>query len=96
MGAVVDMDSARGKGPQPTLEGLQRLTASDINSVNTLILRHMQSEVALIPELAGHIIAAGGKRLRPALALWIAPWAIWRSTAPISTTACVTLSTSGP
>jgi len=69
VGAVVDMDSARGKGPQPTLEGLQRLTASDINAVNTLILRHMQSEVALIPELAGHIIAAGGKRLRPMLLL---------------------------
>lgn len=69
MGAVVDMDGARSKGPQPTLEGLQRLTAGDINSVNTLILRHMQSEVALIPELAGHIIAAGGKRLRPMLLL---------------------------
>jgi octaprenyl-diphosphate synthase len=29
----------------------------------------MQSPVALIPELAGHIIAAGGKRLRPMLTL---------------------------
>src|SRR5579871_2796559 len=29
----------------------------------------MQSPVALIPQLAGHIVAAGGKRLRPMLTL---------------------------
>ncbi|MDP1956566.1 MAG: polyprenyl synthetase family protein, partial [Rhodocyclaceae bacterium] len=29
----------------------------------------MQSKVALIPELAGHLIAGGGKRMRPALLL---------------------------
>jgi octaprenyl-diphosphate synthase len=37
--------------------------------VNTLILERMRSPVALIPQLAGHIIAAGGKRLRPMLTL---------------------------
>ena len=29
----------------------------------------MQSSVALIPELAGHLIAGGGKRMRPMLTL---------------------------
>src|SRR3546814_20778700 len=29
----------------------------------------MQSPVALIPQLAGHIVASGGKRLRPMLTL---------------------------
>src|SRR3546814_14761416 len=29
----------------------------------------MQSEVPLIPELAGHLIASGGKRMRPMLTL---------------------------
>ncbi|MBM3559190.1 MAG: polyprenyl synthetase family protein [Alphaproteobacteria bacterium] len=29
----------------------------------------MQSDVALIPQLAGHIVAAGGKRIRPLLTL---------------------------
>src|SRR5436309_2855199 len=38
-------------------------------AVNALILERMQSPVALIPQLAGHIIAAGGKRLRPMLTL---------------------------
>jgi octaprenyl-diphosphate synthase len=37
--------------------------------VNQLIIDHMQSEVPLIPQLAGHLIAAGGKRLRPLLTL---------------------------
>ena len=34
-----------------------------------LIVERMQSPVALIPQLAGHIVAAGGKRLRPMLTL---------------------------
>ena len=47
--------------------------AEDIKAVNALILERMQSPVALIPQLAGHIIAAGGKRLRPMLTLRRAP-----------------------
>src|SRR6187431_3725866 len=45
------------------------LTATDMNAVNTVILDRMQSKVALIPELAGHLIAGGGKRMRPMLTL---------------------------
>ena len=46
-----------------------RLVAADLNHVNAVILERMQSEVALIPELAGHLIAGGGKRMRPMLTL---------------------------
>ena len=35
--------------------------------VNEVILARMASDVPLIPELAGHLIAAGGKRMRPML-----------------------------
>ena len=45
------------------------LVASDMNGVNAVILERMQSNVALIPELAGHLIAGGGKRMRPMLTL---------------------------
>ena len=45
------------------------LVASDMNGVNAVILERMQSKVGLIPELAGHLIAGGGKRLRPMLTL---------------------------
>ena len=46
-----------------------QLVAADMNGVNAVILDRMQSNVALIPELAGHLIAGGGKRMRPMLTL---------------------------
>jgi octaprenyl-diphosphate synthase len=51
------------------LEPLTALVAEDLRAVNALILKRMQSPVTLIPQLASHIIAAGGKRLRPILTL---------------------------
>src|SRR4051794_21673772 len=45
------------------------LVASGMNGVNAVILERMQSKVALIPELAGHLIGGGGKRMRPMLTL---------------------------
>jgi octaprenyl-diphosphate synthase len=53
----------------PSLDALMALVASDMNGVNSVILERMQSKVALIPELAGHLIAGGGKRMRPMLTL---------------------------
>src|SRR5512142_774594 len=55
--------------PAASLDRLSELLRGDLGRVNTLILERMQSPVALIPQLAGHIIAAGGKRLRPLLTL---------------------------
>jgi len=48
---------------------LQALVAGDMNRVNAIILEMMESRVVLIPQLAGHLIASGGKRLRPLLTL---------------------------
>jgi octaprenyl-diphosphate synthase len=53
----------------PSLDALMALVAADMNGVNAVILERMQSKVALIPELAGHLIAGGGKRMRPMLTL---------------------------
>jgi octaprenyl-diphosphate synthase len=52
-----------------SLDALMALVAPDMNGVNAVILERMQSKVALIPELAGHLIAGGGKRMRPMLTL---------------------------
>jgi len=54
---------------EPSLDPLMQLVADDMNGVNAVILDRMQSKVALIPELAGHLIAGGGKRMRPMLTL---------------------------
>ena len=54
---------------EPSLDPLVTLVAEAMNGVNAVILERMQSKVALIPELAGHLIAGGGKRMRPMLTL---------------------------
>src|SRR5688500_17915492 len=56
-------------GTTPSLDAMMQLIAPDLNHVNSVILERMQSEVVLIPELAGHLIAGGGKRMRPMLTL---------------------------
>lgn len=45
------------------------LTAQGMNSVNAVILDRMQSQIPLIPALAGHLISGGGKRMRPMLTI---------------------------
>jgi octaprenyl-diphosphate synthase len=37
--------------------------------VNSIIIDRMQSEIDLIPTLAGHLVSSGGKRIRPMLTL---------------------------
>jgi len=56
-------------GKPADMSALSRLVEADLQRVNRLILERMHSPVALIPQLAGHIISAGGKRLRPMLTL---------------------------
>ncbi len=48
---------------------LRGLLADDLNAVNAQILSQMESPVRLIPDLAGHLVNAGGKRIRPMLTL---------------------------
>jgi len=51
------------------LAAIQALVSDEMAAVNTLIRRRLHSDVALIDQVAEHIIAAGGKRLRPMLVL---------------------------
>ena len=53
----------------PSLAPMLALTADGMNAVNAVILDKMQSRIPLIPTLAGHLIAGGGKRMRPMLTL---------------------------
>ncbi|OQW44095.1 MAG: farnesyltranstransferase [Proteobacteria bacterium SG_bin6] len=66
MTATVHRLETRG---QPSLDPMIALVAPDMNQVNAVILDRMQSRIPLIPELAGHLIAGGGKRMRPMLTL---------------------------
>jgi octaprenyl-diphosphate synthase len=60
-----------------------------LERVNQLIVERMQSPVALIPQLAGHIVASGGKRLRPMLTLGCARLCGYRGCRHIALAAAV-------
>ena len=49
----------------PSLEPLVTMLASDLERVNATIIARMDSDIPLTPQLAGHLIAAGGKCMRP-------------------------------
>jgi octaprenyl-diphosphate synthase len=54
---------------EDALTALVSLVEEDLEACNRVIVQRMDSPVALIPQLAAHLVAAGGKRLRPLLTL---------------------------
>ncbi|MFC5385225.1 polyprenyl synthetase family protein [Aquamicrobium segne] len=67
MGIVVNLED--GKRKVASIQELVLLTTADMGRVNELILSKAGSDVAMIPEVANHLISSGGKRLRPMLTL---------------------------
>lgn len=65
--------SASNSMPQPrlvpSLDTIVKLTKQGMDGVNQLIIEQAKSHVELIPQIADHLIASGGKRLRPMLTL---------------------------
>lgn len=57
------------QGTDTALATLTRLVEADLKAVNTMIVERLHSPVALIPQIAQHLVANGGKRLRPILTL---------------------------
>ena len=84
---VVSLDGKKPK--QPSLDRLTALVQDDMALVNQLIVDKMHSPVALIPQLAGHLIAAGGKRLRPMLTLAAAQLCGYGGSRHLALAACV-------
>jgi octaprenyl-diphosphate synthase len=78
-----------GHSTQPSIDALVALTRDDIRDVNELIVRSMDSPVTLIPQLAGHIVSAGGKRLRPMMTLAAAQMCGYTGRRHIGLAACV-------
>jgi octaprenyl-diphosphate synthase len=81
------------KGDKPAkpngLAALKQHVDDGMDGVNSVIMDKMQSDVALIPQLASHIIAAGGKRLRPMLTLASAHLCGYQGDRHIKLAACV-------
>ena len=53
----------------PSLAPLLGLVENDMARVNATIIERMHSDVPLIPQLAGHLVTAGGKRMRPMMSI---------------------------
>ena len=70
--------------PEPAIQerALRRccaLVEGDMANVNRIILDRRPLHVELIPELAGHLINSGGKRIRPMLTVAAASCAATRA-----------------
>jgi octaprenyl-diphosphate synthase len=79
-------------GTNLSVDALTRLTSvldADLQAVNHAIVARMDSPVALIPQLAAHLVAAGGKRLRPLLTLAAARLCGYAGERHIQLAACV-------
>jgi len=86
---IVNLNENRDSPQKPSLDLLFELTKTDISAVNAVIMEQMQSPVMLIPQLAGHIIASGGKRLRPMLTLSSAKLCGYQGDRHVNLAACV-------
>ncbi|HEY5411045.1 MAG TPA: polyprenyl synthetase family protein [Caulobacteraceae bacterium] len=65
----MDAATAMVARPQGSVELLLRLTTDDMAGVDRFITARMESSAPTIPALADHLISAGGKRLRPLIAI---------------------------
>ena len=86
---LAEREGHKQEAARSGLDDLTKLTQEDLKAVNAIILKRMESEVPLIPQLAGHIIAAGGKRLRPMLTLASARLCAYEGQRHLPLAACV-------
>lgn len=81
--------AATPAGAGDALSTLVALVGADLQATNRAIVDRMDSPVALIPQLAAHIVAAGGKRLRPLLTLAAARMCGYAGARHVQLAACV-------
>lgn len=69
MTALKHKQPAPSTAPTSPFDRMAETLRDDMNATNAVIIDRMQSHIPLIPQLAGYLIAAGGKRIRPLLTL---------------------------
>lgn len=89
MALAADLKNTAAKAAPETLYRLHALVQDDLAAVNRVIVDRMQSPVSLIPQLAGHITASGGKRLRPLVTLLAARMCGYAGDRHVPLAACV-------
>jgi len=66
---MLTQTASRPESKTASLDALYALIWNDLKRVDALILSRVRNEIELIHDIAEHIIASGGKRIRPALTL---------------------------
>lgn len=87
--SAVPLEKSEDDGRGDAMLQARMLIGDDLVGVNALIVERMESEVPLIPELARHLIAAGGKRIRPVLTLLAARLCGYAGDRHVALAACV-------
>ena len=73
----------------PSLEAVRSLVQEDWASVNRVIVQRLGSDVALVNQVAHHIVHGGGKRLRPLTVLLAARACGYEATEHVPTAAII-------
>ena len=87
--ALPQRSDAHAPAGEDALTTLVALLHDDLQACNRTIVARMDSQVELIPQLAAHIVAAGGKRLRPLLTLAAARLCGYAGDRHVKLAACV-------
>jgi len=87
--ALPQRQDAHVSAGEDALTTLVALLHDDLVACNRTIVARMDSPVTLIPQLAAHIVAAGGKRLRPLLTLAAARLCGYAGERHVKLAACV-------
>ncbi len=72
-----------------SLDAMYALIGDDLKRVNSLILARVKNEIPLINDIVTHIVASGGKRIRPALTLICSKLCNYKETRHIALAAAV-------
>ena len=83
------MSLADALPPAPSLDALRSTVGDDWADVNRTIVRRLGSDVALVNQVAHHIIHNGGKRLRPLAVLLAARACGARGQGPVASAAII-------
>ncbi len=92
VGVVIPLGEKQPSGEKPAdrlIEPLSMLVSDDMTRVNQTIVARTGSDVAMIPEVANHLISSGGKRLRPILTLATAGMCDYAGTGHVKLAAAV-------
>ena len=62
---------------------------NDLSKVNDIIIKNIGNEVPMISELSQHILASGGKRIRPIITLLTSKLCNYKDENHLSLAACI-------